>query len=115
MNSAPVGQLNPLQTASTMIGPGRSIAGMSGNIGAGIPMAGSLFGAIAGLGQMINRIASSKSSNQNYRPAPNPDFAPDHYRVNSIPPTMPSTNLMRELFDLRIGEDMNPAGYAFGR
>jgi hypothetical protein len=97
----PIGGLRS-QLGAGPLGPLMSMVGSMGNIGNLI-------------GGLTRAIGGSAQQNRGYRDAPNPNFVPDNYSRNQVPTAMPSSNLLRELFDLNVGAGMNPAGYAFGR
>lgn len=102
------------QIPGPMAGPGDAIGSLLGPL---LSVVSSLAGGGGGggidPGQITNAIGTI-ASNRNVR-AKNEGFPDDYYQNNSVPAAMPSSTLLRELFDLNISPGFNPTGYAFGR
>lgn len=90
--------------------------GIGGILGSLVSMISGLAGSGGAAGNVGNIAAAinETTANRNVR-APNPAFPTDYQQNNNVPAAMPSSTLLRELFDLNISPGYNPVGYAFGR
>lgn len=118
---APQGMLNPNMTSRAQVPgpmgiatglPGMGpLAGILSSIGTGGGRG--LSGSVGNIGSLVGGLLGMLGGQSNR--ASNPSFMPDRYQNNNVPAAMPSSNLLRELFDLNMSPGYNPAGYAFGR
>ena len=103
----------PMGMATGMPGLG-PFAGILSALGAGGPRG--LTGSVNNVGSLLGGIMGMLGGRQSQaNRAYNPTFAPDRYENNRVPSALPSSVLLRELFDLNVSPGYNPVGYAFGR
>ena len=102
MPNGPGGGPMMMPAMNPMLNPGGVARSVTGNNGAP-----GIINAVRGLASLITGL-----SGQNQRaPSPQQRYEPQY---NDVPSAMPHPEMLRELFDLRVGPG-NPAGYAFGR